>query len=103
MDEDVAFHRAIVDATSNPVFRDMFDFLDQRVRGFIGVARSNSAKRSLSRQVQEEHRLILEAIRAKDPEAARSAAATHLQNAVKRFEPGAKLRRRSGGAEICAG
>ena len=85
VDEDVAFHRAIVDATANPVFRDMFDFLDTRVRGFIGAARTNSARRSLSRQVQDEHRAILDAIKAKDGEAARSAAAIHLQNAIKRL------------------
>lgn len=85
VDEDVAFHRAIVEATANPVFRDMFDFLDTRVRGFIGAARTNSARRSLSRQVQDEHRMILDAIKAKDAEAARSAAAIHLQNAIKRL------------------
>lgn len=85
VDEDVAFHRAIVEATANPVFRDMFDFLDTRVRGFIGAARTNSARRSLSRQVQDEHKAILDAIKAKDAEAARSSAATHLQNAIKRL------------------
>jgi GntR family transcriptional regulator, transcriptional repressor for pyruvate dehydrogenase complex len=85
VDEDVAFHRAIIEATANPVFRDMFDFLDTRVRGFIGVARSNSARRSLTRQVQDEHRAILDAIKQKDAEAARSAAAKHLQNAIKRL------------------
>jgi DNA-binding FadR family transcriptional regulator len=85
VDEDVAFHRAIVEATANPVFRDMFDFLDTRVRGFIGVARSNSARRSLTRQVQDEHRAILDAIKKKDADAARTAAATHLQNAIKRL------------------
>lgn len=85
VDEDVAFHRAIVEATANPVFRDMFDFLDTRVRGFIGAARTNSARRSLSRQVQAEHKAILDAIKAKDAEAARSSAATHLENAIKRL------------------
>ncbi len=85
VDEDVAFHRAIVEATANPVFRDMFDFLDTRVRGFIGAARTSSARQSLSRQVQDEHRAILEAIKARDQEKARIAAATHLQNAIKRL------------------
>lgn len=85
VDEDVAFHRAIIEATANPVFRDMFDFLDTRVRGFIGAARSNSARRKLTRQVQDEHKAILDAIKAKDAEAARSAAATHLENAIKRL------------------
>lgn len=87
VDEDVAFHRAIVEATANPVFQDMFGFLDTRVRGFIGAARTNSARKSLSRQVQDEHRAILDAIKAKDAEGARSAAATHLENAITRLMP----------------
>lgn len=86
IDEDVAFHRAIVEATANPVFRDMFDFLDTRVRTFIGVARTNSARQQgLTRKVQDEHRAILDAIKASDEEKARIAAATHLQNAVQRL------------------
>jgi len=87
-DEDVAFHRAIVDATANPVFRDMFNFLDTRVRGFIGVARANSARyEGLSQQVQDEHRAILDAIKSRNEERARVAAATHLRNAIRRLSP----------------
>jgi GntR family transcriptional regulator, transcriptional repressor for pyruvate dehydrogenase complex len=91
VDEDIAFHRAIIAATHNPVFRDMSQFLDSRVRTFIRTARTNSARfQGLTRQVQEEHRLILDAIRGRDEDAARLAAASHLRNAAERL---VKLRR----------
>ena len=35
VDEDVAFHQAIVSATKNPFFMDLSTFLDRRVRHFI--------------------------------------------------------------------
>jgi DNA-binding FadR family transcriptional regulator len=86
VDEDIAFHRAIVQATSNPVFRDMFDFLDTRVRAFIGAARTNSARyRGLTHKVQDEHRAILDAIADGDGNRARVSAATHLENAIRRL------------------
>jgi DNA-binding FadR family transcriptional regulator len=88
VDEDVAFHRAIIDATANPVFRDMFDFLDTRVRGFIGAARVNSARyEGLTRKVQDEHKEILDAIRDRDEAKAQLAATTHLKNAIGRLTP----------------
>jgi GntR family transcriptional repressor for pyruvate dehydrogenase complex len=86
VDEDIAFHRAIVEATSNSVFRDMFEFLDTRVRAFIGAARTNTARyQGLSHKVQDEHRAILDAIAAGDGDRARMAAATHLENAIRRL------------------
>ncbi len=87
VDEDVAFHRAIVEATKNPFFRDLSDFLDRRVRAFIRAARSNTARRqgSLTRSVQEEHQAIFDAIRDKDAPRARLAAETHLRNAADRL------------------
>lgn len=86
IDEDIAFHRAIIDATKNSVFRDLLDFLDSRVRVFIRAARLNSKNAGLTQQVQQEHALILKAIINKDPEAARRAAADHLQNALGRLQ-----------------
>ncbi len=86
VDEDVAFHRAIIDATGNPFFRDLSDFLDRRVRNFIRTARANSARLTgMAQTVQGEHEAIFEAIAARDPQAARMAAETHLKNAAKRL------------------
>lgn len=86
IDEDVAFHRAIVRATENPVFQDMFGFLGTRVRTFIGIARTNSARyQGVTSVVQDEHRAILDAIVAQDGERAHAAAAAHLHNAAERL------------------
>ncbi len=87
VDEDVSFHRAIVEATKNPFFRDLSDFLDRRVRTFIRTARSNTARgqAGLTALVQNEHQAIFEAIRAGDAGRARSAAEEHLRNAADRL------------------
>ena len=87
VDEDFAFHRAIIEATKNPFFRDLSDFLDRRVRNFIRTARLNSARQAgLPQAVQIEHIRIFEAIERQDPASAREAAENHLRNAAKRLE-----------------
>lgn len=86
VEEDLAFHRAIVEATGNPFFRDLSEFLDRRVRNFIRTARSNTARiGGLTQVVQDEHRRIFAAIVAGDAPAAHDAAETHLQNAAIRL------------------
>ncbi|HWX46513.1 MAG TPA: FadR/GntR family transcriptional regulator [Roseomonas sp.] len=86
VDEDVAFHRAIVEASGNPFFRDLSEFLDRRVRAFIRAARANTARRhGLTQVVQREHEAIFEAIATGDAAAARKAAETHLVQAAKRL------------------
>jgi GntR family transcriptional repressor for pyruvate dehydrogenase complex len=84
-EEDIAFHRAIMDAAGNPLFNQVLEFLDARVREFVRTARTNSRHRGLSERVQEEHRVMRDAIAAGDPEAARRAAEQHLANALKRL------------------
>ncbi len=87
VEEDLAFHRAIVEATRNPFFRDLSDFLDQRVRKFIRTARSNTARfQGLTETVQVEHRAIFDAIAACDPDRAWGAAETHLLRAAERLQ-----------------
>jgi GntR family transcriptional regulator, transcriptional repressor for pyruvate dehydrogenase complex len=86
VDEDFAFHRAIIEATNNPFFRDLSDFLDRRVRNFIRTARLNSARQAgLPQAVQGEHIRIFEAIERQDAAGAREAAETHLRNAAGRL------------------
>ncbi|WP_035201122.1 FadR/GntR family transcriptional regulator [Agrobacterium tumefaciens] len=87
VDEDMEFHRAIVEAANNPYFRDMSDFLDANVRNFIRKARENTARSAsgLVQEVQEEHRAILQAITSKKAQVARKAAETHLIGAAKRL------------------
>jgi len=86
VEEDVAFHRAIVESTGNPFYRDLSDFLDRRVRNFIRTARSNTARMGgLTQLVQNEHRRIFDAIADGDATAAYAAAESHLQNAASRL------------------
>ncbi|WP_244610343.1 FadR/GntR family transcriptional regulator [Microvirga pakistanensis] len=86
VEEDLAFHRAIVEAMGNPFFRDLSDFLDRRVRNFIRAARANTARMGgMTHSVQAEHQAIFDAIVRKDAAAARAAAETHLRNAAARL------------------
>ncbi len=86
VDEDMAFHRAIVEATGNPYFRDLSQFLDHRVRHFIRTARANTARLGgLAQAVQDEHVAIFIAIERQDPAAARAAAEDHLRHAATRL------------------
>ncbi|MFM0321886.1 FadR/GntR family transcriptional regulator [Caballeronia glebae] len=84
--EDVAFHREIANATGNPYFLTTLTFLNQYLEAGTLVTRGNEALREdFMRQVREEHAAIVEAIRAREPDAARHAAQTHLINAARRL------------------
>ena len=84
-EEDIAFHRAIIDAAGNPLFNQILEFLDARMRHFVRTARMNSRRQGLTEQVQAEHRVMRDAIAARDPDAARVAAEQHLRNALERL------------------
>lgn len=86
-EEDFAFHQSIVDATHNPHFITLNEYLEQHVRRLIRQARSNTATyhQNLVEFVQQEHLAIVRAIEARDPVAAALAAETHLRNAAKRL------------------
>ncbi|MGF1528360.1 MAG: FadR/GntR family transcriptional regulator, partial [Candidatus Competibacterales bacterium] len=68
VDQDVAFHRAIVAATHNPYFIAVSDFLDHHARRFIRSARANTASQlpELLGKVQGEHERIVAAIEGQD-------------------------------------
>lgn len=86
-EEDFSFHQAIVDATKNPHFKALNDYLEQHARKLIRQARSNTATNysDLIQDVQDEHKAIFSAIEAGDSTAAGHAAETHLRNAAKRL------------------
>ncbi|MGQ3001100.1 MAG: FadR/GntR family transcriptional regulator [Hydrogenophaga sp.] len=85
--EDVAFHRAIADAASNPFLLSTLQYLSRFLHGATRVTRANEARRGdFARQVKEEHQAILAAIEASDPAAARAAAFDHMNNAIRRIE-----------------
>lgn len=84
---DFAFHLAIADATNNPRFRE---FLEVMGRNAIprALLRSSSGERTPAdylKQIQAEHKQIVDAISARDAGAAREAVRTHLQGSLQRY------------------
>jgi GntR family transcriptional repressor for pyruvate dehydrogenase complex len=87
--EDMAFHRAIGEATGNPQFTLLLGFLEQYLREGMRVTRGNEARRSdFMQAVRAEHRALVEAIAARDPQAARLCATQHLIRAEQRLAEG---------------
>jgi GntR family transcriptional repressor for pyruvate dehydrogenase complex len=92
VEEDLAFHRAIGDATGNPQFGLMLGFLEQYLREGMRLTRGNEARRSdFMEAVRKEHRAIFDAVQARDPAAARLAALGHLLQAERRLQQGGLL------------
>jgi GntR family transcriptional repressor for pyruvate dehydrogenase complex len=87
--EDLAFHRAVGEATGNPQFSRLLGFLEQYLREGMRITRGNEARRlDFMEAVRNEHRGIVEAIAAHDPAAARRAATSHLVRSARRLERG---------------
>ncbi|MGQ7248362.1 FadR/GntR family transcriptional regulator [Halomonas sp. V046] len=87
--EDFAFHRAIAVATHNPFFSVLFEQLNtsaipraKLVSSEVNTASSNSY---LSR-VEQEHLEVVEAILARDPQAAHDAMRRHLVRARETYQ-----------------
>jgi GntR family transcriptional regulator, transcriptional repressor for pyruvate dehydrogenase complex len=94
VDEDMAFHRAIGEATGNPQFGRLLAFLEQYLREAMRVTKGNEAKREdFMLQVREEHRAIVAAIEARDPMRSRAAAVNHLINGQDRLVQGGVINR----------
>jgi GntR family transcriptional repressor for pyruvate dehydrogenase complex len=86
VDEDVQYHRAIAETARNPFLISTLEYLGQFLQGATRVTRANEARREdFARQVLDEHALIVQAIEAGDAEAARRAAASHMDNAIARI------------------
>jgi GntR family transcriptional regulator, transcriptional repressor for pyruvate dehydrogenase complex len=79
---DMAFHRAIADASHNPYYIMVLDYLNQFLHKALTITRSNVAMRGdFARELASEHRNILDAIHRKDSAAARLAAQLHIDRA----------------------
>lgn len=76
IDEDIRFHRHIVDAADNPALARVYQSLREQQRR-LGVSAVQD-RDGRSDHVVEEHRAILDAIDARDPDAAQAALRTHL-------------------------
>jgi len=84
--EDLAFHRALAQATGNPQFTRLLEFLEQYLYEAMRVTRGNEARRTdFMEAVRNEHRAIVEAIAARDPEAARKRALEHMTHGEQRL------------------
>ncbi|MBX3605167.1 MAG: FadR family transcriptional regulator [Piscinibacter sp.] len=92
--EDLAFHRAIGEATGNPQFSRLLGFLEQYLREGMRITRGNEARRrDFMEQVRREHRAIVDAIAAHDAAAARRRATEHILQGERRLEEGGVLHR----------
>lgn len=86
VDADIAFHRSIAAATENPHFLALTEFLFTFLTHATRITRGYEAtKRTLSRQVKDEHQRIVDAIAAQDADAARAAARQHMECAMRRL------------------
>jgi GntR family transcriptional repressor for pyruvate dehydrogenase complex len=100
--EDMAFHRAIGEATGNPQFVRLLAFLEQYLREAMRVTKANEARHEeFMQQVRAEHRAIVDAISLHNPTAARKAAIAHLLHGEWRLQAGGvtKARRSTAAAK----
>jgi DNA-binding FadR family transcriptional regulator len=85
---DLAFHRAIAAATGNPSYLDVLDALGRNAIP-CDVTSPDSTEfvqdREYQSRLQREHLAILNAISARDSDAAREAMRLHLANSQKRY------------------
>lgn len=83
---DIAFHVAIADASHNRYYVDLLQYVNLQIRQAVRTARTHSLTRErLPDEVHCEHLRVFDAIRARDPVAARSAATSHLWRAAARL------------------
>jgi GntR family transcriptional regulator, transcriptional repressor for pyruvate dehydrogenase complex len=87
--EDMDLHRAIFDATANPIFLSSFDHMHDEIDRILraGVDISRSRPPSAINAMIEEHEMIVDAIRAQDGDAAALAMRWHLSQGRKRLMP----------------
>jgi DNA-binding FadR family transcriptional regulator len=88
VDEDLAIHTAVAEATGNGHFPAFLQFLGRHLipRQSIRVGLwSGGEQRHYLEGVQVEHRAIADAIRARDPAAARDAMRQHLSRGRERY------------------
>ena len=88
VDEDLAFHRAIAESTGNPEFARFLQFIGRHLiprRTVSGLPERMGGRRAYLALIQEEHRRIFEAIRRRDPRAARDAMRRHLTRSLDRY------------------
>ncbi|MCA0433031.1 MAG: FadR family transcriptional regulator [Proteobacteria bacterium] len=84
---DLDFHHAIAKATDNSFYADFMAFLGGALRATIVAARLASTNPNVKAITVEEHLKIIQAIKARDPDAAGQAMLLHIQGASLRMAP----------------
>lgn len=84
---DVLFHRRIAEAAGNELFASFLDFLGDHIRSAIQASREGEAWAAHQAEVMAEHRALVEAIVARDANAARNAARDHMDHCLRRCLP----------------
>jgi GntR family transcriptional regulator, transcriptional repressor for pyruvate dehydrogenase complex len=88
VDEDLAFHRAIAEATGNAEFPRFLQFIGRHLiprRTVTNLPERMGGRRAYLALIQEEHRRIADAIAAGEPKAARDAMRRHLTRSLERY------------------
>jgi GntR family transcriptional regulator, transcriptional repressor for pyruvate dehydrogenase complex len=88
VDEDLAFHRAIAEATGNREFPRFLQFIGRHLiprRTVSGLPERMGGERAYLALIQEEHRRIYQAIESGDPRVAREAMRRHLTRSIERY------------------
>lgn len=88
VDEDLALHRAIAQATGNPEFPRFLQFIGRHLiprRTVSGLPERMGGQSAYLALLQKEHRGIADAIRNRNPEAAREAMRQHLTRSLDRY------------------
>jgi GntR family transcriptional repressor for pyruvate dehydrogenase complex len=85
--EDLRFHFSIAQATGNPLFPELIQFLGRFLYSATLVTRANENRlKDLAEQTRIEHAAISTAIEKRDAEAAATAARMHMMNAASRIK-----------------
>ena len=88
VDQDLELHRAIAEATGNLQFPRFLQFIGRHLiprRIVSGMPESMGGREAYLKLLQEEHHAIVDAIRNRDPKAAREAMRRHLTRSVERY------------------
>jgi len=88
VDEDLAFHRAIAEATGNAEFARFLQFIGRHLiprRTVSGLPARMGGERAYLALIQDEHRRIYDAIERGDAKAAREAMRRHLTRSLERY------------------
>ncbi len=84
--EDLRFHRIVAEATGNPQFVRLLEFLEQYLQDAMRVTRGVEARRlDFMDAVRKEHRALVDAIAQGDAAAARRCALRHMAQGERRL------------------